>query len=191
VNRKAPLYDSGVLLTGKRLSGGDAAKSDLKGRNRQDKTAPHVKRSLLRREPIQQWTRRRLHEDDLVGHVLAQGHWEVLSFAAMAEAQRNRKWGTRIVITSSSMDFLRFYCPTPEATLPDAQGNIAQRSKMQSGAMMAFKSLFKRVAACGCSPSPRASRTTRHLAAARLRSSTHHHQSGRELAPVRRGWCVR
>jgi hypothetical protein len=45
VNRKALLYDSGVLLTGKRLSGGDSAKSDLKGRNRQDEQAPHVKRS--------------------------------------------------------------------------------------------------------------------------------------------------
>jgi len=45
VNRKALLYDSGVLLTGKRLSGGDSAKGDLKGRNRQDKTALHVKRS--------------------------------------------------------------------------------------------------------------------------------------------------
>jgi predicted phage terminase large subunit-like protein len=28
----------------------------------------------------------RLHEDDLVGHVLAQEHWEVLSFPAIAEA---------------------------------------------------------------------------------------------------------
>jgi len=45
VNRKALLYDSRVLLTGKRLSGGDSAKSDLKGRNRQDEMTPHVKRS--------------------------------------------------------------------------------------------------------------------------------------------------
>jgi len=45
VNRKALLYDSGVLLTGKRLSGGDFTKSDLRGGNRQGKTAPHVKRS--------------------------------------------------------------------------------------------------------------------------------------------------
>src|SRR5215469_3171002 len=45
VNRKALLYDSGVLLTGKRLSGSDSAKSDLKGRNRQDEMTPHVKRS--------------------------------------------------------------------------------------------------------------------------------------------------
>src|SRR5215471_10940446 len=58
VNRKALLYDSGVLLTGKRLSGGDSAKSDLRGRNRQDEKAPHVKRSSLRREPIQRWTQR-------------------------------------------------------------------------------------------------------------------------------------
>jgi len=121
VNRKAPLYDSGVLLTGKRLSGGDSAKSDLKGRNRQDKTAPHVKRSLLR-EPIQQWTRRRLHEDDLVGHVLAQGHWEVLSFAAMAEAQRNRKWGTQIGY------HIEQYGLSP-ILLPDARGNIARRPR--------------------------------------------------------------
>jgi hypothetical protein len=135
VNRKALLYDSGVLLTGKRLSGGDSAKSDLTGRNRQDKTAPHVKRSSLRREPIQQWTRRRLHEDDLVGHVLAQEHWEVLSFAAMAEAQRNRRWGTRIGY------HIEQYGLSP-ILLPDARGNIDRRSKMQSGAMMAFKSLF-------------------------------------------------
>src|SRR5215472_3808324 len=57
VNGKALLYESGVLLTGKRLSG-DSAKSDLKGRNRQGKTAPHVKRSSLRREPMRRWTRR-------------------------------------------------------------------------------------------------------------------------------------
>src|SRR5215472_9327683 len=63
VNRKALLYESGVLLTGKRLSGGDFDKSDLGGRNRQDEQAPHVKRSSLRREPIQRWTRR-FHRDD-------------------------------------------------------------------------------------------------------------------------------
>ncbi len=28
----------------------------------------------------------RLHEDDLVGHVLKQGGWEVVSFPAIAEA---------------------------------------------------------------------------------------------------------
>jgi hypothetical protein len=27
----------------------------------------------------------RLHQDDLVGHVLEQGDWEVLNFAAIAE----------------------------------------------------------------------------------------------------------
>src|SRR5262249_37852365 len=63
VDGKALLYDSGVLLTRKRLSGGDSAKSDLQGRNRQDEQAAHVKRSSLRREPTQRWTRR-FHRDD-------------------------------------------------------------------------------------------------------------------------------
>jgi hypothetical protein len=30
--------------------------------------------------------RQRLHEDDLVGHVLAQEQWEILRFPAIAEA---------------------------------------------------------------------------------------------------------
>jgi predicted phage terminase large subunit-like protein len=41
----------------------------------------------------------RLHEDDLVGHVLAQEHWEVLSFPAIAEADEVHRietiWGPR------------------------------------------------------------------------------------------------
>src|SRR5258708_2194510 len=41
----------------------------------------------------------RLHEDDLVGHVLAQEHWEVLSFPAIAETDEAHRietiWGPR------------------------------------------------------------------------------------------------
>src|SRR5215813_3821254 len=41
----------------------------------------------------------RLHEDDLVGHVLGQGSWEVLSFPAIAEADEMHEietiWGPR------------------------------------------------------------------------------------------------
>src|SRR5207237_3310936 len=41
----------------------------------------------------------RLHEDDLVGHVLAQEPWEVLSFPAIAEADEVHRietiWGPR------------------------------------------------------------------------------------------------
>jgi predicted phage terminase large subunit-like protein len=41
----------------------------------------------------------RLHEDDLVGHVFAQEHWEVLSFPAIAEANEVHEiettWGPR------------------------------------------------------------------------------------------------
>jgi len=41
----------------------------------------------------------RLHEDDLVGHVLGQEPWEVLSFAAIAEAEEAHQietiWGPR------------------------------------------------------------------------------------------------
>ena len=41
----------------------------------------------------------RLHEDDLVGHVLAQEHWEVLSFPAIAEEDEEHRietiWGPR------------------------------------------------------------------------------------------------
>jgi hypothetical protein len=40
----------------------------------------------------------RLHEDDLVGHVLAQEKWEVLSFPAIAEAAETFRietiWGS-------------------------------------------------------------------------------------------------
>jgi predicted phage terminase large subunit-like protein len=40
----------------------------------------------------------RLHQDDLVGHVLGQGNWEVLSFSAVAEDDENYRidhpWGT-------------------------------------------------------------------------------------------------
>src|ERR1700738_3984990 len=43
--------------------------------------------------------RQRLHEDDLVGHVLAQEPWEVLSFPAIAEAEEAHQietiWGPR------------------------------------------------------------------------------------------------
>src|SRR5690349_20363797 len=42
---------------------------------------------------------RRLHEDDLIGHVLAQEGWEVLSFPAIAEADEVHRietiWGAR------------------------------------------------------------------------------------------------
>jgi predicted phage terminase large subunit-like protein len=41
----------------------------------------------------------RLHEDDLIGHVLAQERWEVLSFPAIAEADEQHRfetmWGVR------------------------------------------------------------------------------------------------
>src|SRR5258707_10701634 len=41
----------------------------------------------------------RLHEDDLVGHVLAQEQWEILSFPAIAEADEVQEietiWGPR------------------------------------------------------------------------------------------------
>ena len=41
----------------------------------------------------------RLHEDDLVGHVLAQEHWEILSFPAIAETEEPHQiemiWGPR------------------------------------------------------------------------------------------------
>jgi hypothetical protein len=41
----------------------------------------------------------RLHEDDLVGHVVAQEHWEILSFPAIAEADEMHPietiWGPR------------------------------------------------------------------------------------------------
>jgi hypothetical protein len=41
----------------------------------------------------------RLHEDDLVGHVLAQEDWEILSFPAIAEADEVHRietiWGPR------------------------------------------------------------------------------------------------
>jgi predicted phage terminase large subunit-like protein len=41
----------------------------------------------------------RLHEDDLIGHLLAQEHWEVLSFPAIAEADEVHRietiWGPR------------------------------------------------------------------------------------------------
>jgi len=41
----------------------------------------------------------RLHEDDPVGHVLAQEPWEVLSFPAIAETEEVRRietiWGPR------------------------------------------------------------------------------------------------
>jgi hypothetical protein len=44
-----------------------------------------ARRGALRRAaPGRQ--RRRLHEDDLVGHVLAQEQWEILRFPAIAEA---------------------------------------------------------------------------------------------------------
>ena len=43
----------------------------------------------------------RLHEDDLIGHVLAQEPWEVLSFPAIAEADEEHRfetiWGVRSV----------------------------------------------------------------------------------------------
>jgi hypothetical protein len=45
----------------------------------------------------------RLHEDDLVGHVLAQEGWEVLSFPAIAETDEVHRietiWGPRSTAT--------------------------------------------------------------------------------------------
>ena len=39
----------------------------------------------------------RLHEDDLVGHVLKQGDWKVLKFPAIAEEDENYLWSRHLM----------------------------------------------------------------------------------------------